>query len=249
MAAPPRLLDGIVLRLQPVGEADLIVSMLTPERGRVDAYARSARSSLKRFGGRLELFLDGQAALRDGRGRLPTLLTFERRGELLGGVVDYPRLALASLAAELALCAAQPEHPDVALERWLRGALVAVRAFPAGALAEARLGLEFGWLDALGTLPTIDVCADCGGSVDAGLAWVTPHDGARCLSCSPARAAHLRAEDVATLRAAIAGGLQPGQRLSPSAARLLADRSAGLLAEHLSRPPRSAEALAALARP
>ncbi|MCB9739026.1 MAG: DNA repair protein RecO [Deltaproteobacteria bacterium] len=247
MAAPPRTFDGVVLRLQPVGDADLIVSFLGPEVGRQDAFARSARSSLKRFGGRLELFVAGQAQLRDGRGRLPTLLGLHRHGALLDGAVDYPRLALASLVAELALCAAQPEQADPSLYQWLQAAVALCRSFPAGALREARLAVEFGWLQAQGTLPPLDYCGACGGDVDAGLAWVGAHDGARCRSCSPAGASHLDARDVSVLRAAIAGQLRPGDRLSDASARLLGSRAAGLLADHLSRPPRSAAALAALA--
>ncbi|MEY3012493.1 MAG: hypothetical protein RIT45_1228 [Pseudomonadota bacterium] len=248
MAAPARTFVGTVLRLQPVGDADLIVSFLGPEVGRVDAFARSARSSLKRFGGRLELFVAGEAQVRDGRGRLPTLLGLHRHGELLGGEVDYPRLALASLVAELALCAAQPDHPDRALHDWLLDALAMARAFPADALREARLGVELGWLDALGTLPPLGYCGGCGGPVDSGLSWNASHDGARCRSCSPMGAAHLDARDVSALLAARSGTLRPGgPRLSAAAARLLHERTAGLLGDHLSRPPRSAEALSALA--
>lgn len=52
---PAELLIALVLHLADYGEADIIATLLTPSHGRVSAFARSARRSKKRFGGRLQL--------------------------------------------------------------------------------------------------------------------------------------------------------------------------------------------------
>ena len=48
--------EGIVLRSLRYGEADRILHVYTPERGRVSAIAKGVRKTRSRFGGRLEPF-------------------------------------------------------------------------------------------------------------------------------------------------------------------------------------------------
>src|SRR5207245_8204400 len=55
------------------GEADRIVHLYTPHRGRSGAMAKGARRSRSRFGARLEPFVHIQAVLREGRGDLYTV--------------------------------------------------------------------------------------------------------------------------------------------------------------------------------
>lgn len=49
-------MEGFVLKKSEYGEADLIVTFFTREKGKTRALARQAKKSRKRFGGRLELF-------------------------------------------------------------------------------------------------------------------------------------------------------------------------------------------------
>lgn len=48
------LVNAIVLSCHDYGERDLILSLFTLEHGRIKAFAKGARNSVKRFGGRLE---------------------------------------------------------------------------------------------------------------------------------------------------------------------------------------------------
>jgi DNA repair protein RecO (recombination protein O) len=48
--------EAIVLRTMRYGEADRILHLYTPYRGRVGAIAKGVRRSKSRFGGRLEPF-------------------------------------------------------------------------------------------------------------------------------------------------------------------------------------------------
>ncbi len=47
---------ALVLRVQRLGEADRIISLLTRRHGRVRAVAKGVRKTSSRFGGRLEPF-------------------------------------------------------------------------------------------------------------------------------------------------------------------------------------------------
>lgn len=55
--------DALVLRRVAYQEADLVVHLLTREHGRIDAFARSARGSKRRFRGGLEVFTVVRAEL------------------------------------------------------------------------------------------------------------------------------------------------------------------------------------------
>jgi hypothetical protein len=65
--------DAIVLRSIRYGEADRILHVYTPDRGRVSAIAKGARRSKSRFGARLEPFMEVQLLLHQGRSDLSTV--------------------------------------------------------------------------------------------------------------------------------------------------------------------------------
>ena len=66
-------LEAIVLRSIRYGEADRILHLLTPQRGRIGAIAKGARRARSRFGGRLEPFSRVALVLHEGRGDLLTV--------------------------------------------------------------------------------------------------------------------------------------------------------------------------------
>ncbi len=77
--------EAIVLRSLRYGEADRILHLYTPQRGRVSAIAKGVRRARSRFGGRLEPFFRLQLDLHEGRGELLTVTGAQT-------VEAYPRL-------------------------------------------------------------------------------------------------------------------------------------------------------------
>src|ERR687890_893278 len=69
--------QAVVLRSIRYGEADRIVHLYTPHRGRVGAIAKGARRSRSRFGGRLEPFFRLNLVLHEGRSDLLTVTSAE----------------------------------------------------------------------------------------------------------------------------------------------------------------------------
>ncbi len=65
--------EAVVLRSMRYGEADRILHLYTPHRGRVSAIAKGVRRARSRFGGRLEPFFRLHVELHEGRGELLTV--------------------------------------------------------------------------------------------------------------------------------------------------------------------------------
>ena len=65
--------EAIILRSLRFSEADWILHLYTPHRGRIAAIAKGARRARSRFGARLEPFFHIRAVLREGRGELLTV--------------------------------------------------------------------------------------------------------------------------------------------------------------------------------
>jgi DNA repair protein RecO (recombination protein O) len=65
--------EGIVLKTQKYGEADLIVTFLTPDRGIINAFAKSPRKTRSRFGSSLEPLTHSKISLWGKEQSLPRL--------------------------------------------------------------------------------------------------------------------------------------------------------------------------------
>src|ERR1700726_3885161 len=89
MPAPVRT-EAIVLRSIRYGEADRILHLYTPDRGRIAAIAKGARRATSRFGARLEPFFHIPAGLREGRGDLLTVTGADTIAPH-GGLRDHAR--------------------------------------------------------------------------------------------------------------------------------------------------------------
>jgi DNA repair protein RecO (recombination protein O) len=175
MAGPVKT-EAVVLRSMRYGEADRILHVYTPHRGRVGAIAKGVRRASSRFGGRLEPFFRLRLELHEGRGELLTVTGAHT-------VHGYPRLRESADALDVAARACDavgrlfetPEpHPGVfnLLCRLL--ALLDENATPAGLDAPAAPkggsivsragGLQFRLklLHAAGLAPQLGACAHCG---------------------------------------------------------------------------------------
>lgn len=199
-------------RLQPVRDHDLIVTLLSPERGRVDTWVHSGRKSTRRFGGRIEPFVFGRAGLKVGRGKLPALSSFERQGVLVGPGPTYRALCLASYVAELASNALQPEISDPGVYRWALNAIAVIALEESASIAACKLSIEIGFLAATGHLVAVDHCIRCRGGLSDGACWPSQGDALVCPSCAPHDSKRLDVEQVAAmvgLFASIAEGTSP----------------------------------------
>ncbi len=77
--------EAVVLRSMRYGEADRILHVYTPNRGRLSAIAKGVRRTRSRFGGRLEPFFRIRLELHEGRGEILTVTGAQT-------IESYPRL-------------------------------------------------------------------------------------------------------------------------------------------------------------
>jgi DNA repair protein RecO (recombination protein O) len=238
--------DALILRRVPFGEADLIVTLMTRDAGKLTALARAARSSKRRFGAALELGAVSSAELRGRRGGdLWTLVAATtRRHHALGEVAA---LAHASYGAELVreLTAFEQPEPEVFdLLVALYGAIVGLGPRP---LVLRRF--ELALLGAIGLLPALERCAACGGEPRAA-ALLDPARGVLCQAC----AAHARGLGVRPLGDAarvllIAAASAAALDAAPldeggDAAGEARGATAAIIAHHVGKPLRSVEFIA-----
>jgi DNA repair protein RecO (recombination protein O) len=175
--------EAVVLRSIRYGEADRILHVYTPNRGRLSAIAKGVRKTRSRFGGRLEPFGRVELVLHEGRSDLltvtgaQTLAPFSRLRSN-GAAIDAA--ARACDAVNRLFGEAEPAEPVFHLlcnELALLDADAAAHAQHANQLA-FRLKL----LVAGGYAPYLAACASCG-ERDHLVGFSGAAGGVVCASC------------------------------------------------------------------
>ena len=201
--APLEDLPAIVLRTVEFGEADLIVHLLTPTRGRVTAMAKHARKSVRRFPGSLDLFNQLEVKIHPRqRGGMPLLDRARLVEPFLALRGDALRYGLAGYVVELLARLAPEEGVGPEMAGIFEFALEALHALetirPDG---RARVMLELRALDALGMRPELRHCVRCGREAEGPRVHFHVADGGVvCRACAGAEQLPLQAH-LGTLRA------------------------------------------------
>lgn len=181
MAAISRLYktDAIVLSRFELGEADRVLTLLTPHLGKLKAIARGVRKPSSRLGGSLEPFAELRLVLARGRTfDVVTQVSIEhawlRLRERLGPT------AVAWYVAELADRAIEERHEAFAIYALLRRAYALLDA----GMAEHRVArwFEMHLAAELGIQPELHRCVECERPLEAGepLLWVPTLGGVLC---------------------------------------------------------------------
>jgi DNA repair protein RecO (recombination protein O) len=154
--------EGIVLRSLRYGEADRILHLYTPDRGRVSAIAKGVRRTKSRFGGRLEPFFRLNLVLYEGRSDLLTVTSVET-------LAGHPRLredarALdgAARACEAVARVFDDGDPHAGVYHLLANELALLDGDPARAGRSNALAFRLKLLLAAGFAPHLASCASCG---------------------------------------------------------------------------------------
>jgi DNA repair protein RecO (recombination protein O) len=154
--------EAIVLRGIRYGEADRVLHLYTPERGRVSAIAKGVRRAKSRFGGRLEPFFRLNLVLYQGKSDLMTVTSAET-------IAGHPRLREHAAAIDGAARACDAvgrlfgdgePHPGV--YHLLANQLALLDREPACATRANALAFRLKLLLAAGFAPHLASCASCG---------------------------------------------------------------------------------------
>ena len=153
--------EGIVLRSYPFGEADRVVVLLSPERGKLRTVARGVRKVRSRLRGRLEPFCRVELVLYRGRelDLITSVTVMAAYPELR---TDLDRLLGASMMVNAVDGVAQPEQRSGSLFDLLAESLEVLSR------AEDIPGLTTAFLlrlaEVVGVAPALEWCASCGGT-------------------------------------------------------------------------------------
>ena len=154
--------EAVVLRGIKYGEADRILHLYTPERGRVSAIAKGVRRAKSRFGGRLEPFFRLNLVLYQGKSDLLTVTSAET-------IAGHPRLREHGAAIDSAARACDAvsrlfgdgePHPGV--YHLLCNEIALLDRAPEKATRANALAFRLKLLLAAGFAPHLASCATCG---------------------------------------------------------------------------------------
>lgn len=184
--------EGVVLRVQKLGEADRIITLLTRRNGRVRAVAKGVRRTRSKFGSSVEPFSHVDLQLYTGRS-LDIVVQAESLtpyGDRLVG--DYGRYTAGTAVLETAeRLTAEEKEPSLRLFLLVVGALRALAGSDAEAARDPSLVLDAFLLRAMsvaGYAPALSECARCA-APGPHRAFSVPAGGAVCPACRPAAAA------------------------------------------------------------
>jgi DNA repair protein RecO (recombination protein O) len=160
--AGPLKTEAVVLRSMRYGEADRILHLYTPDRGRLSAIAKGVRKTRSRFGGRLEPFFRLRLVLHEGRSDLLTVTsaeTVQGHPRLREGGPTLDAAARACDAVNRLFGEAEPQPPVFHL---LCNELALLEADPGQAGLANQLAFRLKLLVAAGLAPQLAACASCG---------------------------------------------------------------------------------------
>ena len=175
--------DAIVLSRFDLGEADRVLTLITPGGGKLKAIAKGIRRPTSRLGGSLEPFAELTVAL--ARGRTFDVVTQVSVGHAwLRLRDDLESAATAWYLAELADRSLEERHAAEPLYALLRRAYELLDA----GMAPGRVArwFEMHLLDELGVRPEVDRCVECDRVLesDERFRWVPPLGGDRVRALS-----------------------------------------------------------------
>jgi len=197
--APPRSYhcEALTLKTFPLGEADLLVTLYTKERGKVRALARGARRSTSKLVGHFEPLTQVNVSLAQGRD-----LDHVTQAQVLSGFAllkgNLGSITKGLYLAELVDGFGSESNPNQPLYHLIIDALQAIEADP-----ESDMPLRFFELHLLqvsGLMPELYRCVECRSSLTPGRHRFSPNlGGTLCLECNPTDA-RLRPLSLRTLK-------------------------------------------------
>jgi DNA repair protein RecO (recombination protein O) len=185
MSPRPRVYktEAIVLRTMDLGEADRVLTVLTPRLGKLRVIAKGVRRPRSRIGGALQPFSDVQLVLAVGR-TWDVVTSSSLEDPHLGLRNDLHSTAAAWYVVELAdrFCEGAADSHEAF--RLLAQALSALDAGSAVAREVVARWFELALLGAMGFRPELGQCLECGASIEPeGNAFSPVGGGVLCPQC------------------------------------------------------------------
>ena len=176
------------MRSYPFGEADRVVVLLSPNRGKLRTVAKGVRKTKSRFGGRLEPFTHVDLVLYEGR-NLDTITQVAFIEHFPHLRVDLDAVDPAGTMVEASDAVAQEDQTSIRLFLLLQRGLRALESGMRGNDLITSYLLKLA--DVVGVAPSLSSCAACGRS-DGLLRFSFSGGGVLCDRCGSEGSVRLR---------------------------------------------------------
>lgn len=179
---PARVSDAIVLRTYPFAEADLVVSFLTRDQGKLRGVARRARRPKGGFGSGLERLSQVKLSYYQRETReLVNLSACELVRSQFGLVTDYQAGVALDYLAEISEQLLPPAEPNERFFRLIVSVLDHMQ--PGGNVWRAVTYFTLWAVRLAGFLPELRVCSRCGGTLEEKAFFTRGAAGLFCGAC------------------------------------------------------------------
>lgn len=170
---PVYKVGAVILRHQPVGEADRVLTLFTLEHGKLRVSARGVRKTTSRLAGRVQPYTEGRFLLARGR-TLDVVAEAEVVRSFAGLQQDLLRSAYAAYVAELVdrFLPERDRHPEI-----FEALVDAFGVIETASEDEAEvyaLWFSLHLADSLGYRPELERCVACGRSLPSGAPAADP---------------------------------------------------------------------------
>jgi DNA repair protein RecO (recombination protein O) len=228
--------EGVVLRVQKLGEADRIITLLTKRHGRVRAVAKGVRRTRSKFGATVEPFSHVDVQLYEGRS-LDIVTQAESITAYGDGLVgDYGRYTAGTAVLETAeRLTAEEGEPSLRLFLLVLGALRALGDRDPSLVLDAFLLRA---MAVSGYAPALAECARCA-APGPHRSFSVPAGGVVCGTCRPPGAATPNPLALTLMAALLEGDWDVAEATDGRARRDASGLTAAHLQWHLERGLRS----------
>lgn len=210
---PSETLQGVVLRHANYRERDRMLTLLTPDHGRVDVLARGCRRPNSPLMPAAELFVHGEFVVFRNNDRC-TLTSCTLADTFFPLRLDPYRLTCGAYLLNLALAAAQPEQAAAGLYSLLLEGLYHLTYCNDEAPLHTTCTFLLLFAAEIGYRPRLHHCVRCGKPLPEGVGAKLDVEagGLCCPTCAKGAQEPLNAAQVSWLRAALQAGFDTEQR-------------------------------------
>lgn len=174
--------EGIVLKTQKYGEADLIVTFLTPSKGIINTFAKSPRKTRSRFGSSLEPLTYSRISLWGKEQSMPKITQSDIIDSFHGLRENYQDFINVSKLAEIMISLIPSNIPGGKAFPFFLDALKFLKSFGDNPKDVLYLITQIRLLVMVGYAPRLKNCGRCGENGET----FFPHAGSvLCNSCAP----------------------------------------------------------------
>ncbi len=154
--------EGIVLKTRKYGEADLIVTYLTSDKGIINAFAKSPRKTKSRFGSSLEPLTHSKISLWGKEQSLPRLTQSDITNSFHRIREDYHDFVSISRLVEMLISLTPADTPNKKMFSFFLNILLTITSSDQASNDTLHLITRIRLLAVIGYAPRLKGCGSCG---------------------------------------------------------------------------------------